>query len=85
MRSAKCEVQSVKCKVLSATCQVGRVMSEVCGVKFELCCQKLSYGIILVMIFKSWGCSEVDFGALGGHFGAQNGHFFSSWVDFDPS
>ena len=56
-------------------------MSEVCGVKFELCCQSLSYGIILVMIFRHWGGSEVDFGALGGHFGAQNGHFFI----FDPS
>ena len=60
-------------------------MSEVCGVKFELCCQSLSYGIILVMIFSPWGGSEIDFGALGGHFGAQNVYFLTSWVDFDPS
>ena len=63
------EVSSAKSKVSSATCQVGRVMSEVCGVKFELCCQSLSYGIILVMIFRPWGGSEVDFGALGALFG----------------
>ena len=60
-------------------------MSEVCGVKFELCCQSLSYGIILVMIFRPWGSSEVDFEALGAHFETQNGNFFISWVDFDPS
>ena len=60
-------------------------MSEVCGVKFELCCQSLSYGIILVMIFTPWGGSEVEFGGLGGHFGAQNDHFLTSWVDLDSS
>ena len=53
-------------------------MSKVCGVKFELCCQSLSYSLILVMIFRPWDGSEVDSGALGAHFGAQNDHFLSS-------
>ena len=45
----------------------------------------LSSGLISVMIFRSWGGSEIDSGALGVHFGTQNGHVLTSWVDFDPS
>ena len=44
--------------------------------------QSLSSGRFLVSIFKSWGGSEVNFRALGGHFGIQNVHFLSSWSHF---
>ena len=41
-------------------------------------------GVDFGMEFQVLDCLGVDFGALGGHLGLQNGYFLTFWGDFDP-